>query len=242
MLQIKEVTKTYKTGDLVQKALAGVSLSFRDNEFVAILGPSGSGKTTLLNIIGGLDRYDTGDLIINGTSTKEYKDRDWDTYRNHSIGFVFQSYNLIGHQTILANVELALTIAGVGKKERQQRSLDALEKVGLKEQAHKKPNQLSGGQMQRVALARALDNDLEILLADEPTGALDTATGLQVMELIKEVADDRLVIMVTHNPDLARQYATRIVRLQDGVLLADSNPYIVDGSEDIKVAADRLEV
>ncbi|MCD8330982.1 MAG: ABC transporter ATP-binding protein [Oscillospiraceae bacterium] len=225
MLQIKEIRKQYRTGDLVQQALDGVSLGFRESEFVAILGSSGSGKTTLLNIIGGLDRYDSGDLIIDGVSTKQYKDRDWDTYRNHSIGFVFQSYNLITHQSVLANVELALTLSGVSRARRKERATEMLRKVGLGDQLHKKPNQLSGGQMQRVAIARALANDPKILLADEPTGALDTATGIQVMELLKEVADDRLVIMVTHNPELAERYATRIVRLQDGRLISDSNPF-----------------
>ncbi len=225
MLQIKNIHKEYRTGTLVQKALDDVSLNLRDNEFVAILGPSGSGKTTLLNIIGGLDRYDSGDLIINGVSTKRYHDRDWDSYRNHTIGFVFQSYNLIPHQTLLANVELALTISGVSHKERKARALDALDKVGLKEQAHKKPNQLSGGQMQRVAIARALVNNPDILLADEPTGALDTVTSVQVMDLLKEVAKDRLVVMVTHNPELAEEYANRIVRVKDGKILSDSNPY-----------------
>ncbi len=224
MLEIKDIHKQYKTGDLVQNALDGVSLSFRDNEFVAILGPSGSGKTTLLNIIGGLDRYDSGDLIIDGVSTKKYKDRDWDAYRNHSIGFVFQSYNLIPHQTILANVELALTISGVPKGERRERSVAMLEKVGLADHLHKRPNQLSGGQMQRVSIARALVNNPQIVLADEPTGALDTQTGIQVMDLLKEVANDRLVIMVTHNPELAEQYATRIVRVRDGKILTDSRP------------------
>lgn len=224
MLQIKNICKEYRTGALVQKALDHVSLNLRDNEFVAILGPSGSGKTTLLNIIGGLDRYDSGDLIINGISTKKYKDKDWDSYRNHTIGFVFQSYNLIPHQTVLSNVELALTISGIGKAERRQRALEALEKVGLGEQAHKKPNQMSGGQMQRVAIARALVNDPDILLADEPTGALDSDTSLQVMELLKEVAQDRLVVMVTHNPELAEAYATRIVNLRDGKIRADSDP------------------
>ena len=213
MLQIKNISKQYKTGDLVQIALNNVSLNFRDNEFVSILGPSGSGKTTLLNIIGGLDNYDKGDLIINNISTKKYKDRDWDSYRNHTIGFVFQSYNLIPHQTILANVELALTISGVSKKERRKRAIQALDKVGLKNQIHKKPNQMSGGQMQRVAIARALVNNPDILLADEPTGALDSTTSVQVMELLKEVANDRLVIMVTHNPELAQKYSTRIVNL-----------------------------
>ena len=225
MLQISHIKKEYRTGDLLQKALDDVSLNLRDNEFVAVLGPSGSGKTTLLNIIGGLDRYDEGNLIINGTSTKEYKDRNWDTYRNHSIGFVFQSYNLIPHQSVLANVELALTLAGISPKERKERSLKALQDVGLGDQVSKKPNQLSGGQMQRVALARALVNDPDILLADEPTGALDTETSIQVMDLLKKVADDRLVVMVTHNPDLADQYASRIVKLRDGKITDDSLPY-----------------
>ena len=228
MLQIKNISKQYKTGDLIQVALNDVSLNFRDNEFVSILGPSGSGKTTLLNIIGGLDRYDTGDLIINNVSTKRYKDRDWDSYRNHTVGFVFQSYNLIPHQTVLANVELALTISGISKKARKRRALAALDKVGLKEQAHKKPNQMSGGQMQRVAIARALVNDPDILLADEPTGALDTHTSVQVMELLKEVAKDRLVVMVTHNPELAEQYSTRIVNLRDGEIIGDTNPFQVN--------------
>ena len=228
MLRIKDIHKEYRTGTLVQKALDGVSLNLRDNEFVAILGPSGSGKTTLLNIIGGLDRYDSGDLIINGISTKKYKDRDWDSYRNHTIGFVFQSYNLIPHQTILANVELALTISGIGKAERRRRAQEALEQVGLGEQIHKKPNQLSGGQMQRVAIARALVNDPDILLADEPTGALDSDTSVQVMELLKDVAKDRLVVMVTHNPELAYEYATRIVKLKDGKIISDSNELIID--------------
>ena len=232
MLQIRDIHKEYKTGSLVQKALDGVSLNLRDNEFVAILGPSGSGKTTLLNIIGGLDRYDNGDLIINGVSTKRYKDRDWDSYRNHTIGFVFQSYNLIPHQTVLSNVELALTISGISGKERRQKALDALEKVGLREQAHKKPNQMSGGQMQRVAIARALVNDPDILLADEPTGALDTETSIQVMDLLKEVAKDRLVVMVTHNPELAEEYATRIVKLKDGKITADSDPFEPELKED----------
>lgn len=226
MLEIKKISKRYQTGDLVQTALDEVSLTFRDSEFVSILGPSGSGKTTLLNIIGGLDRYDSGDLVINNVSTKKYKDRDWDSYRNHTVGFVFQSYNLIPHQTVLANVELALTIGGISKKERKKKALDALDKVGLKEQAHKKPNQMSGGQMQRVAIARALVNDPDILLADEPTGALDTATSVQVMELLKEVAKDRLVVMVTHNPELALEYSTRIVKLKDGKIIDDSNAYL----------------
>lgn len=228
MLQIKNICKQYVTGDLVQEALDDVSLNLRDNEFVAILGPSGSGKTTLLNIIGGLDRYDSGDLIINGISTKKYKDRDWDSYRNHTIGFVFQSYNLIPHQTVLANVELALTISGISRSERRKRAITALEQVGLGEQLHKKPNQMSGGQMQRVAIARALVNNPDILLADEPTGALDSDTSIQVMDLLKEVAKDRLVVMVTHNPELAEQYANRIVRLRDGKIIDDTNPYILD--------------
>lgn len=225
MLQIKNISKQYKTGELVQNALKDVSLNLRDNEFVSILGPSGSGKTTLLNIIGGLDRYDTGDLIINGISTKKYQDRDWDSYRNHTIGFVFQSYNLIPHQSILANVALALTIGGLSRSERRKRAKKALEEVGLGDQLHKKPNQMSGGQMQRVAIARALVNNPDILLADEPTGALDTETSVQVMELLKKVAKDRLVVMVTHNPELAEEYSTRIVKLRDGKIVNDSNPY-----------------
>ncbi len=230
MLQIKEICKKYKTGNLIQKALDSVSLNLRDNEFVAILGPSGSGKTTLLNIIGGLDRYDSGDLIINGISTKKYKDKDWDSYRNHTIGFVFQSYNLIPHQTILSNVELALTISGISKSERREKAKHALDQVGLNGQYHKKPSQLSGGQMQRVAIARALVNNPHILLADEPTGALDSDTSLQVMDLLKEVAKDKLVVMVTHNPELAQDYATRIVNLKDGKIISDSDPLILDES------------
>ena len=225
MLQLKQIRKQYKTGDLVQTALNDVSLNLRDNEFVAILGPSGSGKTTLLNIIGGLDRYDSGDLIINGISTKKYTDRDWDSYRNHTVGFVFQSYNLIPHQTVLANVELALTISGISGAERKRRAAEALEKVGLGNQLHKHPSEMSGGQMQRVAIARALVNNPDILLADEPTGALDSETSIQVMELLKEVARDRLVVMVTHNPELAQRYATRIVNLKDGVIRSDTMPY-----------------
>ena len=225
MLEIKNISKTYFTGNLKQVALDKVSLNFRDCEFVSILGPSGSGKTTLLNIIGGLDRYDDGDLIINSVSTKQYRSKDWDSYRNHTIGFVFQSYNLIPHQSILSNVELALTISGISKKERRRRALDALDEVGLKEQAHKRPNQMSGGQMQRVAVARALVNNPDILLADEPTGALDSATSLQVMELLRKIAKDRLVIMVTHNPELAENYSTRIVKLKDGKVTDDSNPF-----------------
>ena len=228
MLQLNHIRKEYRTGDLVQKALDDVSLNLRDNEFVAILGPSGSGKTTLLNIIGGLDRYDSGDLVINGVSTRKYTDRDWDSYRNHTIGFVFQSYNLIPHQTVLANVELALTISGISKAERRRRAAKALEDVGLGSQLHKHPSEMSGGQMQRVAIARALVNNPDILLADEPTGALDSETSIQVMELLKDVARDRLVVMVTHNPELAEQYATRIVRLKDGVIRADSDPFTPD--------------
>ncbi len=231
MLQIKDIRKEYKTGGLVQKALDGVSLNFRDSEFVAILGPSGSGKTTLLNVLGGLDQYDSGDLIINGTSTKKYKDRDWDSYRNHTIGFVFQSYNLIPHQTILANVELALTISGISKEERREKAVKALEQVGLGNQIHKKPNQLSGGQMQRVAIARALVNEPDILLADEPTGALDSNTSVQIMDILQEVAKDHLVVMVTHNPELALEYATRIVELKDGNIISDSMPYVISDEE-----------
>lgn len=225
MLQLRNIRKAYTTGSFTQTALDDVSISFRDSEFVAILGPSGSGKTTLLNIIGGLDHYDTGDLVIDSISTKEYKDRDWDTFRNNRIGFVFQAYNLIPHQTILANVELALTLSGVSRAERRTRALDALRKVGLGDHVDKKPSQLSGGQMQRVAIARALINDPEILLADEPTGALDSKTSVQIMDLLTEIANDRLVIMVTHNPELAEQYATRIVNLADGVIRSDSDPF-----------------
>lgn len=229
MLQLKNIKKDYKTAGGSVHALKGVSLRFRKNEFVSILGASGCGKTTLLNIIGGLDHYTDGDLVICGVSTKDYKDHDWDIYRNHRIGFVFQSYNLIPHQTVLGNVELALTIAGVSKAERRQRAEDALRKVGLGEELYKRPNQLSGGQMQRVAIARALVNNPEILLADEPTGALDTTTSIQIMELIREIAGERLVIMVTHNPELAEQYSSRIVRLQDGLVVSDTHPY--DGEE-----------
>ncbi len=225
MLQLKNISKQYKTGELVQMALDDVSLDLRDSEFISILGPSGSGKTTLLNIIGGLDRYDMGDLIIDGISTKKYNSKAWDSYRNHSVGFVFQSYNLIPHQSVLANVELALTISGIKGSERKQRAIDALREVGLEEHIHKRPNQLSGGQMQRVAIARALVNDPKILLADEPTGALDTDTGLQVMEILKKVAEKRLVVMVTHNPEIAEQYSTRIVKLRDGRVTDDSNPF-----------------
>ncbi len=225
MLQLQHICKTYMTGTFTQTALNDVSVSFRDNEFVAVLGPSGSGKTTMLNIVGGLDHYDSGDLVIDGVSTKQYKDRDWDAYRNNRIGFVFQSYNLIPHQTVLANVELALTLSGVSRVERRERALDALGKVGLADHVNKKPNQLSGGQMQRVAIARALINDPEILLADEPTGALDSKTSVQIMDLLTEIANDRLVIMVTHNPELAERYATRIVNLADGVIRSDTDPF-----------------
>ncbi len=238
MLEIRNITKEYRTGDLVQEALDGVSLALRRNEFVAVLGPSGSGKTTLLNIIGGLDRYNKGEMIIDGVPTSRYSDRDWDTYRNHTIGFVFQSYNLIPHQSLVSNVEMALTLTGVRREERRRRALEALDKVGLKEQAHKKPAQLSGGQMQRVAIARALVNNPAILLADEPTGALDSDTGEQVMKLLKEVAKDRLVVMVTHNPDLAKRYATRIVHLKDGRITDDSNPY-EPGKEEAQPAPGR---
>lgn len=230
MLELNGIRKTYVTGTTSVEALKGIDLKFRDSEFVSILGQSGCGKTTLLNIIGGLDKYTSGDLKINGRSTKDFKDRDWDAYRNNSIGFVFQSYNLIPHQTVLSNVELALTLSGVSKDERRQRATEALEKVGLKEQIHKKPNQMSGGQMQRVAIARALVNDPDILLADEPTGALDTQTSIQIMDLLKEISKDRLIIMVTHNPELATQYSTRIIRLLDGTITDDNNPY--NGEDD----------
>ena len=225
MLELNNIVKNYSVGGTDIRALRGVSVKFRENEFVSVLGPSGCGKTTLLNIIGGLDQYTSGDLIINGRSTKQYKDRDWDTYRNHSVGFVFQSYNLIPHQTVLSNVELALTLSGVSKAERRKRATEALEKVGLGDQLTKKPNQMSGGQMQRVAIARALVNEPDIILADEPTGALDSETSVQIMELLKEIAKDKLIIMVTHNPDLAEQYSTRIIRLLDGEVKSDSNPF-----------------
>jgi hypothetical protein len=234
MIEVRELRKEYKTGDFVQRALDGISVTFRDNEFVAVLGPSGSGKTTLLNILGGLDTADSGEIIINGTSTREYKSADWDTYRNHKIGFVFQSYNLIPHQTVRANVELAMTLTGVGAEERRTRAIEALEKVGLKGHENKKPSQLSGGQMQRVAIARALVNNPEIVLADEPTGALDTETGIQVMNLLQEIAKDRLVIMVTHNPALAEQYANRIITLKDGSILEDKKPVT---AEELKSSA-----
>ena len=225
MLLLKDIVKNYQTGTETVNALKGVSISFRKSEFVSILGQSGCGKTTLLNIVGGLDRYTSGDLVINGRSTKDYLDKDWDTYRNHSIGFVFQSYNLITHQTVLANVELALTLSGVSKEERRQRAIKALERVGLGNQLKKKPTQMSGGQMQRVAIARALVNDPDILLADEPTGALDSNTSVQIMEILKEISKEKLVIMVTHNGDLAEEYSTRIIRLHDGMVTSDTNPY-----------------
>ena len=222
MLKLENVTKSYKTGDFEQHALKGVSLEFRENEFVSILGPSGSGKTTLLNIIGGLDRYDSGDLIINGKSTKQFKSKEWDAYRNNCIGFIFQSYNLITHISVLANVEMCMTLSGVSSKEKKRRALEVLEKVGLKDHTHKKPNQLSGGQMQRVAIARALVNNPDVILADEPTGALDSQTSVQIMELIKEIAKDKLVIMVTHNPELAKNYSTRISNLPICLLIMRS--------------------
>ncbi|MBQ7035691.1 MAG: ABC transporter ATP-binding protein [Clostridia bacterium] len=237
MLHLENIVKTYKVGDSVVAALRGVSMQFRKSEFVAILGPSGCGKTTLLNIIGGLDGYDSGDLTINGRSTKEYRDGEWDAYRNHSVGFVFQSYNLIPHQSVLANVELALTLSGVSKKERRRRAAEALEKVGLGDQLHKKPNQMSGGQMQRVAIARALVNDPEIILADEPTGALDSETSVQIMEILKEISKDKLIIMVTHNPELAEEYSSRIIRLLDGEVLSDTDPYAPE--EETEVVEDR---
>lgn len=240
MLQLKNITKNYLSGDNEVQALKGIDIEFRENEFVSILGQSGCGKTTLLNIIGGLDRYTSGDLIINGKSTKEFKDKDWDTYRNHSVGFVFQSYNLIPHQTVLANVELALTISGVGKAERKKMAIEALQKVGLGDQLNKKPNQMSGGQMQRVAIARALVNDPDILLADEPTGALDSKTSVQVMEILKEISKDRLIIMVTHNPELAKKYSSRIVKLLDGKIIDDSNPY-KSSEEDVKKARNKKD-
>lgn len=242
MLELKNIVKTYITGDLQQQALKNVSITFRENEFVSILGQSGSGKTTMLNIIGGLDQYTSGDLIINGVSTKQYKSSDWDLYRNKSVGFIFQSYNLIPHQTILANVELALTLTGVSKKERRERAKDVLKKVGLEKHLHKKPNQLSGGQMQRVAIARALINNPDILLADEPTGALDSETSIQIMELLKEIAKEKLVIMVTHNPELAEQYSTRIISLLDGVIQGDTNPYKCDSQEHFQSKAQKSKV
>ena len=229
MLRLQNIVKIYDTGATKVEALRGIDIAFRRSEFVAVLGPSGCGKTTLLNIIGGLDRYTSGDLAIRGKSTKHFTDKEWDTYRNHSVGFVFQTYNLIPHQTVLANVELALTLSGVSKAERRKRAVDALTQVGLADQLYKKPNQLSGGQMQRVAIARALVNNPDIVLADEPTGALDSETSTQVMDILKRVSEDRLVIMVTHNAELAEKYATRIVRLMDGRIISDSNPY--DGTD-----------
>ena len=225
MLVLKDIVKDYVTGDTTVRAMKNISVNFRENEFVAILGPSGCGKTTMLNIIGGLDRYTSGDLIINGKSTKTFTDDDWDTYRNHSVGFVFQSYNLIPHQSVLENVELALTLTGVSKKERRERAIEALEKVGLGQQIDKKPSQMSGGQMQRVAIARALINNPDIILADEPTGALDSETSVQIMEILKEISKDKLIIMVTHNPELANKYANRIISCLDGTIVNDSNPF-----------------
>ncbi|HHT97409.1 MAG TPA: ABC transporter ATP-binding protein, partial [Clostridiales bacterium] len=232
MLELKNITKSYSVGEITTDALDGISVSFRKNEFVAILGQSGSGKTTCLNMIGGLDRYDSGDLIINGKSTKDFKERDWDAYRNNSIGFVFQSYNLISHLNIVKNVEMSMTLSGVSKSEKHRKSIEVLERVGLKDHIGKKPNQLSGGQMQRVAIARALANDPDILLCDEPTGALDTTTSVQILDLIKEIASDKLVIMVTHNPDLANKYADRIVEFSDGKVVNDTNPYTEEAEHD----------
>ena len=240
MLELKNITKVYGTASEEVKALKGISLRFRESEFVSILGASGCGKTTLLNIIGGLDRYTSGDLIINGKSTKNFKDRDWDAYRNYKIGFVFQSYNLISHQTVLSNVELALTIGGISKKERTKRAIKALEEVGLKEHIHKKPNQLSGGQMQRVAIARALVNNPDIILADEPTGALDTKTSIQVMEILKQISKDKLIIMVTHNPELAEKYSSRIINILDGNITHDSNP-IIENEPETKIETNKLK-
>ena len=234
MLELKNIKKDYIAGDLSVHALKGVDLKFRKNEFVSILGPSGCGKTTMLNIIGGLDKYTDGDLVINGRSTKDFKDRDWDTYRNHSIGFVFQSYNLIPHQTVLQNVELALTLSGVSKSERKKRAIKALEDVGLSNQLSKKPSEMSGGQMQRVAIARALVNNPDIILADEPTGALDTETSVSVMEILKKISNDRLIIMVTHNPELADKYSSRIINILDGLITGDSNPLSEDEIEKSK--------
>ena len=238
MLELKGIKKDYLAGENTVHALKGIDLRFRRNEFVSILGPSGCGKTTMLNIIGGLDQYTEGDLVINGRSTKDFKDRDWDTYRNHSIGFVFQSYNLIPHQTVLQNVELALTLSGVSKSERKQRAKKALEDVGLGSQLSKKPSEMSGGQMQRVAIARALVNNPDIILADEPTGALDTETSIQVMEILKEISKDRLIVMVTHNPELAEQYSSRIIRILDGKLTDDSKP-LTEAEFQKELAADK---
>ena len=231
MLQLINIQKDYAAGSGVVHALKGIDLQFRENEFVSILGPSGCGKTTMLNIIGGLDQYTQGDLVIDGKSTRDFKDRDWDAYRNHSIGFVFQSYNLIPHQTVLQNVELTLTLSGVSKTERKARAKKALEEVGLGDQLRKKPSEMSGGQMQRVAIARALVNNPDIILADEPTGALDTETSVQVMEILKEIAKERLIIMVTHNPELAEKYSTRIIRMLDGAVIGDSRPLTAEEAE-----------
>ena len=231
MLELKNIKKDYPAGSGVVEALKGIDLQFRKNEFVSILGPSGCGKTTLLNIIGGLDQYTQGDLVINGRSTKDYNDRDWDTYRNHSVGFVFQSYNLIPHQTVLQNVELALSLSGVSKHERKKRAKEALERVGLGDQLKKKPGEMSGGQMQRVAIARAIVNNPDIILADEPTGALDTETSVQVMDILKEISKDRLIVMVTHNPELAEKYSTRIIRMLDGRMTDDTNPISAEEHE-----------
>ena len=237
MLELKNIKKDYPTGGETVEALKGIDLQFRKSEFVSILGPSGCGKTTLLNIIGGLDQYTSGDLIINGKSTKDFKDRDWDAYRNHSVGFVFQSYNLIPHQTVLQNVELALTLSGVSKAERRRRAKEALEQVGLGYQLKKKPGEMSGGQMQRVAIARAIVNNPDIVLADEPTGALDTETSLQVMEILKDISKDRLIIMVTHNPELAKRYSTRVVRILDGKITDDSAPLTEEEIQKERAAA-----
>src|SRR5574344_1261052 len=241
MLELKGIKKVYQTGDTNVVALKGVDINFRQTEFVSILGPSGCGKTTLLNVIGGLDKYTSGDLIIDGKSTKDFKDRDWDNYRNHTIGFVFQSYNLIPHQTVLGNVELALTLSGVSRKERKQRALDALTKVGLTDQIKKLPSQLTGGQKQRVAIARAIVNNPRIILADEPTGALDSETSIQVLEILKEIAKDRLVVMVTHNAELAKTYSTRIIRLKDGEVIGDSMPYVAT-PEEVKLDKEKYQV
>ena len=234
MLELVNIKKSYRVGGQKQQVLKGINIKFRRNEFTSILGSSGSGKTTLLNIIGGLDKYSEGDLIIEGVSTNEYRDKDWDAYRNHRVGFIFQSYNLIMHQSILSNVEIALTLSGISRSERKKRAKEALIKVGLEEHIYKKPSQLSGGQMQRVAIARALVNDPEIILADEPTGALDSVTSIQIMDLLKEIAKDKLVIMVTHNPEIAKEYSTRIIELKDGIIVNDSNPYKKDKDEQNK--------
>ncbi len=239
MLKLVNIKKDYLSGDAAVHALKGINLEFRESEFVAILGHSGCGKTTMLNIIGGLDQYSDGDLIINGKSTKRFTDADWDSYRNHSIGFVFQSYNLIPHQTVLSNVELALTISGVSARERRDRAVEALQKVGLGDQLHKKPNQMSGGQMQRVAIARALVNNPDILLADEPTGALDTETSVQIMDLLKEISKDKLIIMVTHNPELAMDYASRIIRLKDGLITDDSAPFASEKQDPLNTSKNK---